>query len=147
MTTIRILLSPIRRLMVLVLVCGVAFPTVVTTAVCRPVRGAEVQTCCPCGMMNSKMMAAMPGGTHGACRAAAGSGQKPPTCTVVNTRQLSAPTASTSLRSCPAPQELVRQSVVVHHTLNLGLPQYYRFNSDCAGFSLAPLRSKCVLII
>ncbi len=146
MPVIRTLLLPIRHLMVLALVLGAALPTVVTTGVCRAARGREVRTCCHCHMMSSMMMAAMPGGAHRGCPATAIPHQKPLTCTVINTRQLCV-TAPIGIAQHTAPLALIQQATVSNIILNSAPPPISRFHPVNDGFSLPPLRSKCVLLI
>ena len=147
MTSIRILLWPIRQLMVWALVFGVAFPTVVTTGVCRAARESNVRKCCACAMMKSMMMAARPGGAHRICPATADQHPKPSTCTVVQTPKSAVAGASTDTTPYLVHPALAWSSAVRTMVLNAGPPQYHRFNSGVAGFALAPLRGKCVLII
>ena len=147
MTSIRILPWPIRQLMVWALVFGVAFPTVVTTGVCRAARESNVRKCCGCAMMKSMMMVARPGGAHRICPATADQHPKPYTCTVVETPKPAVAGASTDITPYLFHPALARSSAVSTMVLNSGRSQYHRFNSGIAGFALAPLRSKCVLII
>ena len=146
MPVIRTLLLPIRHLMVLAVALGVALPTVVTTGVCRVARGREVRACCHCQMMSSMMMAAMPGRAHRGCPAAAIPHQTPLTCTVVNVRQLSA-TAPNGIAQHSAPLALIQQATVSNTILHSAPPPISQFHPGNAGFSLPPLRSKCVLLI
>ncbi len=138
---------PVRGLMVLALVLGVAFPTVVTTAACRAARRSAIPACCRCGMMSGRMMMAM---GSGLCPARAGNhGKNRPraTCTVVHGRELTPATAGTPVTPCPVQLDHVRQPPLMAMILHFTTSHCHGTNPDGGGFGLSPLRGKCVLII